>query len=82
MQDFLCDYQPWRSHLQRAHAPVFEANLAEVNAEKERLAIKPSEMTDGEYMSQCAALKKTEEKAKNDIVRELTKTHFEELSDS
>lgn len=76
MQDFLCEYQPWRSHHKRAHADVFEAKLQPVNAEKDRLSIKPSEMTEGEYMQQCASLNTQERQMEDEAVRVLTLLHF------
>lgn len=76
MQDFICDYEPWKSHLKRTHAPVFEANLAPVMAEMERFSVPPPSMNSAQYMSKCDELVRHRETVEKETVRSLTKPHF------
>jgi hypothetical protein len=76
MQDFICEYLPWKSHLKRTHAHVFEARLASVAAEMDFFSVAPPGMTDGDYMRKCASLVSQRDAAEKDTVRELTRLHF------
>lgn len=76
MQAFLCDYGPWRAHLERTYPADFEHARRDIKEKMDELSVPPPEMSEQTYMATTRALMNELEKANKTVAEALTKIQF------
>jgi len=77
---FLAQWNPWQTAMQKRYPEVFEALKVKTAADRDWLVIPPKDMTSGEYIAACKEQSAQEAVAFNKIMVEQTKLNLADLN--